>query len=158
MAARCAIELSHRLAAVVACAGSLPPDTSLVPMRQLPVMLQIGAADERLLQKLESSSPLPMNINKVLSAYPFVQSNINSYIRSFSLHKRYITSGNPKKYAAALFHGSSCKEENILNFVVVKGLTHQYSRGLDPLHVNNNDHPLKSAEVHWDWMKNFKLQ
>ena len=149
MAARCAIELSDKLAAVVACAGSLPPDTTLVPSRKLPVLLQIGAADPRLLQKLGSTSPLPLNINKVLSNYPFIQSNINSYLKSFLLSKNYITSGSPGKYSAALFPGSSGNQENVLKFVVVKGLTHQYSNG--------QDHPLESAAVHWKWMKNFKL-
>ena len=38
MAARCAIELSDKLAAVVACAGSIPPDTTLGPSRILPVL------------------------------------------------------------------------------------------------------------------------
>jgi poly(3-hydroxybutyrate) depolymerase len=157
MAVRSAFELSDKLAAIVACGGGLQPDTTMLPLRKLPLMVQIGAADRRILDKLGSTSPLPMDINKVLATYSLIQSNINSYINSFSLNKQYTVLTDPKKYTAALYKGNSGSEANIFKFIIIKGLTHQYANGLDPVHGNKNDHPLESAVVHWDWMKGFRL-
>ena len=148
MVSRCAIELSNKLAAVVSCAGALPPDTTLHPNRNLPIWLQIGAADERLKEKLGIVNDLPMSIEQIL-AYEQIQSVVNSYINSFDLQTNYDSSGNPKKYVVATYRGNSGNPENVLRFVTVKGLGHQYPNG--------TNHPLKGAEIHWNWMKNFTL-
>jgi len=148
MAARCAIELSNKFAAVVACAGSLPPDTTLHPKRNLPVWVQIGAADEGVKEKLGITTDLPMSIAQILG-YAQIQSVINSYIYSFDLQTNYDSTGNPKKYVMATYQGNSGNPENILSFVTIKGLAHQYPNG--------TNHPLKGAELHWNWMKKFSL-
>jgi polyhydroxybutyrate depolymerase len=57
MAARCAIELSNKLAAVVSCAGALPPNFNASPQRLLPVFLQMGSADQKLMAKVGSPTP-----------------------------------------------------------------------------------------------------
>lgn len=149
MAARCAVELSDKLAAVVACSGTLPPDATMSPVRKLPVWLQIGNLEEGVITKIGAVSPLPMDIPLLLSQYPAIQSVINSYINSFALQPAYTISGNPQKYTMAKYAGISGRPENVLNFVLVKGLNHQYANG--------TNHPLIAADVHWDWMKNFML-
>jgi polyhydroxybutyrate depolymerase len=51
MAARCAIELSDRLATVVSSSGILPPDSQFPPNRLLPVVYQFGNMDGHLREK-----------------------------------------------------------------------------------------------------------
>lgn len=149
MSSRCAIELSNKLAAVVSCAGALPPDTTLIPLRNLPVLLQIGSADPKLMAKLGTATPFPMDIPLLLSNYPNVQKVINSYLNSFSLQTSPVYSGNANKYLMATYQGISGSPENIFRLVEVKDLKHQYPNG--------DNHPLEGAVVHWEWMKNFTL-
>ena len=148
MTARCSIELSDKLAAVVACAGSIPPDTMLAPRRKLPVLLQMGAADPKLMAKLGATAPFPLDIPRLLSAYPAVQFVINTYIKSFGLNRNYTIQGDPGEYIIAKYSGAG-GSQNSFDFVVVKGLEHQYPNG--------KNHPLKGAKVHWEWMKNYHL-
>ena len=150
MAARCAIELSNKLAAVVSCAGALPPNFNAPSQRLLPVLLQMGSADEKLMAKVGSPTPFPMDIALVISTYPAVQNVINAYINCFALQSTYTGPvGNANKYLTVTYPGISGTPENIFSFVEVKDLTHQYPNGIN--------HPLKGAEVHWNWMKNFTL-
>lgn len=148
MAARCAIELSDRLAAVVACAGSLPTGQTYQPKRKLPVLLQIGNSDAKLLAKLGASEPLPMDFGDLLSDYPLIQDVIDVYLRSFELTNSITEIGNPERYIIAEYT-SSCDQENVFRFAVIKNLEHNYPNG--------KNHPLKGAELHWKWMKNFQL-
>jgi len=150
MAARCAIELSNKLAAVVSCAGALPPNFNATPKRLLPVLLQMGSADAKLMAKAGSPTPFPMDIPLVISTYPTIQNVINAYINCFALQPTYTGPiGNVNKYLTVTYPGISGMPENIFSFVEVKDLTHQYPNG--------KNHPLKGAEVHWNWMKNFTL-
>ncbi|SDE24062.1 polyhydroxybutyrate depolymerase [Pricia antarctica] len=148
MAARCAIELSDKLSAVVACAGSIPPDTTFTPLRRLPVLLQIGAADAKLMAKLGATSPLSLNFPKVLATYPQVQSILNSYIDSFGLNPNYTATGDPGKYIVAKYSNNS-GPRNDFGFAIVKDLEHEYPNG--------RNHPMHGAKVHWEWMKDFDL-
>jgi polyhydroxybutyrate depolymerase len=149
MASRAAIELSGKFAAAVACAGALPADTTLVPVRKLPVLLQAGNSDIKLMNKLGTNDPLPMNINQLFTEFPAIKNVVNLFVNAYELNTTYSTGGNPKRYVYADYIGISGQPENVFRFVLVEGLGHSYPNG--------NNHPLKAAEVHWDWMKNYHL-
>ena len=149
MASRTAIELSDKIAAVVACAGDLPVDTSFVPLRKLPVLLQAGNSDDKLLAKLGTANPLPMDFVQLFSNFPAIKEVANTFINTFTLNSIYTTGGNPSTFIYADYAGTSGKPENVFRFMLVKGLGHNYPNG--------TNHPMKGAEVHWDWMKNYRL-
>jgi polyhydroxybutyrate depolymerase len=149
MASKTAIELSDKVTAVVACAGALPIDTSFAPLRKLPVLLQAGNSDDKLMAKLGTVTPLPMDFNELFANFPPVQEVANTFINAFALNSIYTTGGDPKTILYADYAGNSGKSENVFRFMLVKGLGHSYPNG--------SNHPMKGAEVHWDWMKNYKL-
>lgn len=149
MASRAAIELSDKIAAVVACAGALPIDTSFVPLRKLPVLLQTGNSDDKLLAKLGTPNPLAMDFVQLFTDFAAVQEVANTFINAFTLNNIYTTGGDPNTILYADYTGASGKPENVFRFMLVKGLGHNYPNG--------NNHPMKGAEVHWAWMKNYKL-
>lgn len=150
MAARCAIELSGRLAAVVSCAGALPPNENMTPVRKLPLLVQIGSSDDKLMANLGVAlNELPLDIGALLSTYPPIQSVINSYINSFGLAPNYTRKDDPAKYSLADYTGTPGDPLNVFRFVEIKGLDHEYANG--------KNHRLKAAEAHWQWMKNFTL-
>jgi poly(3-hydroxybutyrate) depolymerase len=150
MAARCAIELSGRLAAIVSCAGALPPDVNMTPVRKLPVMVQIGSSDDKLMANLGVvANQLPLDIPLLLSTYPLIQSVVNSYITSFALNANYTRKDDPLKYSLIDYTGISGDPRNVFRFIEIKGLDHEYANG--------KNHCLKAAEAHWQWMKNFTL-
>jgi poly(3-hydroxybutyrate) depolymerase len=148
MASRAAIELSHKLAAVVACAGALPVDTTFIPVRKLPVLLQAGNADHKLMAKVGAVDPLPMDIPLLFSNVPAVQEVANTFVTAFALDSFYKTGGDPSKFVYADYTGTPPKKNNVFRFVLVKGLDHNYPNG--------KNHPMKGAEMHWNWMKHFQ--
>jgi polyhydroxybutyrate depolymerase len=149
MASRTAIELSDRIAAVVACTGALPEDTTFVPLRKLPVLLQAGNSDDKLMAKLGTPNPLPMDFDKLFTDFPAVQEVANTFINSFALNNIYTTGGDPNTILYTDYTGTSGKPESVFRFMLVKDLGHSYPNG--------TNHPVKGAEVHWNWMKNYKL-
>ena len=149
MASRTAIELSDKLAAVVACAGALPTDTSFVPVRKLPVLLQAGNSDDKLLAKLGTTNPLPMDFVKLFANFSAIEEVVNVFVHAFALDSNYTTGGNPNTFVYADYAAISPKNDNSFRFMLVKGLGHSYPNG--------TNHPLKGAEVHWEWMKNYRL-
>jgi polyhydroxybutyrate depolymerase len=148
MASRTAIELSDKIAAVVACTGALPADTNFIPLRKLPVLLQAGNADDRLMAKLNTTNPLPMDFNLLFSNFTALQEVVNTFINAFALDSIYTTGGSANTFLYADYKGVAGKE-NVFRFMLVKGLGHSYPNG--------TNHPIKGAEVHWAWMKNFNL-
>jgi poly(3-hydroxybutyrate) depolymerase len=143
MAARCAIELSDRLAAVVASSGSLPADARLTPNRLLPVMHQFGTDEPDRLKILGATESLPMDFAQLFSQYPQIQPQINAYINSFALQPTYTVSGNPAEILVATYQGLSGSPDNFFNFGLIKGMGHTY-RG-------------EIAHVNWQWMKNISF-
>ncbi len=149
MASRTAIELSNKIAAVVAAAGALPTDTNFVPLRKLPVLLQAGNADEKLLAKLGTANPLPMDFDKLFTDFPAVQEVANTFITAFALNPVFTKAGDSNTFIYADYGGISGAKENTFRFMLVKGLGHNYPNG--------KNHALKGAEIHWAWMKNFGI-
>jgi polyhydroxybutyrate depolymerase len=149
MSSRAAIELSDKFAAAVACAGALPVDTNFLPVRKLPVLLQVGNSDEKLLTKLGAANPLPMDIDQLYTNFPPVQDVANTFVRALALDSNYETGGDPGSFVYADYTDMSAKNDYIFRFLLVKGLGHSYPNG--------RNHPMKGAEIHWEWMKNYEL-
>ena len=149
MTSKTAIELSDKLAAVVSASGALPPDTVFTPLRKLPVLLQLGNSDEKVMTKLGATQPLPMDIGQLFSQFPLMSGIANSYVSSFELDGNFTTGGNPNQFVFADYKALSMQHNNSFRFVLIKGLGHSYPNG--------KNHPLKGAEVHWAWMKDFRL-
>jgi polyhydroxybutyrate depolymerase len=149
MASRVAIELSDKIAAVVACAGALPVDTSFSPKRKLPVLLQAGNSDNKLMANLGTANPLPMDFTQLFASFPAVKEVTNTFTNSFALNNSFSTGGNPNTFLYADYTGISGKTDNVFRFMLVKGLDHNYPNG--------SNHPLKGAEVHWEWLETYRL-
>jgi poly(3-hydroxybutyrate) depolymerase len=147
MAARCTIELSDRLAAVVTSSGTLPPDSQFTPKRLLPVLYQFGNMDTHVREKLGTTDPLPMDFTKLFSQYPFIQQHINSAISSFRLQPAYTVSGNPQDILIATYKGLSGMADNVFYFGLIEGMRHAYP----------NSNNLKLAQTNWKWLKKYKL-
>lgn len=153
MAARCAVALSDVFAASIACGGggALPREGAGTPVRLLPVLLQFGNADAKLMNAVGATSPLPMNFVDLFSAYPGVYSRVpRPYIDTFGLDESSVTvSGDSTAFIVADYAGLSGDPENVFTLVEVKGLEHEYP--------NTINHPLNGAALHWAWLRRFSL-
>ncbi|HEX6224826.1 MAG TPA: PHB depolymerase family esterase [Chryseolinea sp.] len=149
MAARTAIELSDKIAAVVACAGALPTDTTFVPTRKLPILLQAGNSDAKLMAQLETTTPLPMDFDELFTQFAAVEKIANTITRSFALDSVYTVGGTSNTFIYADYKNDFGSSDNVFRFMLVKGLGHSYPNG--------KNHPLMGAEVHWNWMKDYRL-
>lgn len=149
MAGRCAVEMSDIFAAVVEASGNLPKDTTFVPKRKLPVTFQLGNSDNLWLNS--SSFSIPMSrFDTLLHNNPVFSGIVETHTTTFGFESTYTMTGDTNTYLTATFAADSPNPIREFNFVLIKGLEHNYPNG--------NNHPLKGAELHWDWMKQFKLQ
>ena len=154
MAAKCAIEMSNILAAVVQNAGSFYIDTTYTPLRKLPVMFQIGNQDwgpgnpgpaiplSDFNLVLDGTYPIPLVNDKFHKA-------ADRHVRNFSLDTNYTIVGDTTKLMVASFNGLSGDPLNIFRYVFVDGLRHAYPDG--------SQHWLEAARYHWAWMKQYTL-
>ncbi len=143
MALRCAMEMSDVFAAIVESAGSAGGvEATYTPNRDVPVTYQIGNKNH------SDSTPLPMQfLDSLLYTEPF-KSTIATHINSFNLDTIYTISGNPNELMTAYYRGV---HDSILEFnvVLIKDLQHNYPNG--------QNHPMKGAEINWEWFKQFSL-
>lgn len=147
MAARSAVELGDRLAAVVTNAGGLDaPQAARRP--RMPITVQVGNADPNMMGALGVTQPLAMDIPQLLTAYPRMQPYIDNFRNTFDDAATYTVSGDASVQTAT-WPGNSGRGDHLLRFTLVKDLQHEYPNG--------TNHPMKGAEVHWDWMKNYTL-
>lgn len=147
MAARAAVELGDRLAAVVANAGGL--DAVHVARRaQMPVTVQVGNADPNMMGALGATQPLPMDIGLLLGTYSRAKTFVDNFRTTFEAAATYVTSGDASAQTAT-WAGNSGRSDHLLRFTLVKDLQHEYPNG--------TNHPMKGAEVHWAWMSNYTL-
>ena len=157
MASRCTVEMSDIFAAIVESASSLYGETNnlptYTPKRKLPITFQVGNADYgpnntgpaipmNLLDTLISTPNLPYLNGKF---YNTAQMNINS----FGLNPNFNIVGDTNSYVVANYTSATSDPVNVFNFVMIKGLEHQYPNGIN--------HPLIAARINWDWMKQFVL-
>lgn len=153
MAAKCAIELSDVLAAVVESAGSFYLDTTYTPRRKLPVLYQVGNEDYG---PGNTGPAIPMNQLAYLISTPglsFKDGKFNTiamdHVHNFILNPNFTISGDTTKASIATFKPMLATDKHEFQFVLIKGLKHAYPNG--------ENHPLESAELNWNWMKQFSL-
>ncbi len=148
MAGRCAVEMSDVLAAVVEASGTLPKDTTFVPRRKLPVMFQLGNSDDLWLGGPNVSIPMGA-FDSLLSGHFIFNGLVSTHVNTFGMATTYTMSGNPNTALIATYSAEPPDPTREFKLVLIKGLEHNYPNG--------NNHPLKGAKIHWDWMKQFTL-
>jgi polyhydroxybutyrate depolymerase len=149
MAAKCAVQMSQHLAAVVESAGSFSFDTTFIPQRNLPVTYQVGNEDYG---PGNTGPTLPLSMfNEIIQAPNLKFKKIAStHVNTFDLSPTYNISGDTNVAAIATYLPLSGNTQKPFNMVLIKGLGHAYPNG--------SNHPLKSAELNWQWMKQFQLE
>lgn len=152
MAAKCSIEMSDKLAAVVQSAGSFYLDTVYTPKRKLPVLYQVGNEDYG---PGNTGPAVPMNQFSYLISTPGLEFKggkmyviANNHIRNFMLNSKYTISGDTTKASIATYKPLSASNYEF-QYVLIKGLAHAYPNG--------DNHPMEAAQVNWAWMKGFAL-
>lgn len=153
MAAKCSIELSDKLAAVVQNASSFYLDTIYTPKRNLPVMYQVGNEDYG---PGNTGPAIPMDRLSFLISTPgldFYNGKFHTiakdHIRNFSLSPKFTISGDTSKATVATYMPLAANAKYEFQYVMVKGLKHAYPNG--------ENHPMEAAKIHWLWMKRFSL-
>jgi polyhydroxybutyrate depolymerase len=153
MAAKCAIHMSDKLAAVVESAGSFYIDTIYVPLRKLPVTYQVGNEDYG---PGNTGPAIPLSVLDTLIRTPNLpffngrQYRIaNAHVRNFGLNPNFTISGDTNSVSVATYTSLTPNPNNSFRFVLVKGLAHAYPNG--------TNHPLEAAKLNWAWMKNYTL-
>lgn len=148
MAAKCAIDLSDKLAAVVENAGSFSTDTTYTPLRKLPTMLQYGNKDYG---PGVDGPEVPLSaIDSVLDRSGLLPNRAReTHVHSFGLNDSYTLSGDTAAAVIATFPSADGNPDVFYNFVYVKGLGHAYPNG--------SNHWMMGAKVQWQWMKQFSI-
>ena len=148
MAAKCTIELSDRLAAVIENAGTFNLDTTYTPLRKLPVAYQLGNKDYG---PGVDGPEIPLSrIDEVLADTTYKPGrSARTHIRSFGLSDQYTVTGDTNAVVIATFPSLDPGSNADYRFVFVKGLAHFYPNG--------KNHWMEAAPLHWDWLKQFSL-
>jgi len=148
MAAKCAVELGDRLAAVVENAGSFYVDTVYTPLRPLPVAYQLGNKDYG---PGVDGPEIPLSkIDEVLADFAYRPARAaHVHVQTFGLSDQYTVSGDTNTAVIATYPSLTPGSPNDYRFVFVKGLGHAYPNG--------KNHWMEAARLHWDWMKQFSL-
>lgn len=151
MAAKCTIELSDKLAAVVQSAGTFYLDTVYIPKRKLAVLYQVGDEDYG---PGNTGPAIPMNQLSYLISTPgldFKNGRFNTiamdHVRNFALQPHFTIGGDTTKFSFATYKPLLATDKHEFQFVMIKGLGHMYPNG--------DNHFLESAELNWNWMKQF---
>lgn len=148
MAGRCAVEMSDVFAAIVESAGTLPRDTTFVPMRKLPVLFQFGNSDDRWVGS--DTLSIPMAYFDSLFTMDHFMGVVRTHAATFGLDTTtYVVSGDSNSVLTATFSANPPNPTNVFHFAMIKGMKHVYPNG--------TNHRLKGAELNWDWMKQFTL-
>jgi polyhydroxybutyrate depolymerase len=153
MAAKCAIEMSDKLAAVASNAGTFYLDTVYVPKRKLPVLYQTGNEDWG---PGNDGPSVPLSEFDTLISTAGITFRdgkyyriARRYINDFSLDSNYVLTGDTNAVMQATYHSLSGDTLNIFKYIFVRGLGHKYPNG--------DNHWFDAPRVHWAWMKRYRL-
>ena len=148
MAAKCSVDMSDVLAAVVENAGSFYTDTTWAPARRLPIAFQLGNKDYG---PGVDGPEIPLaNIDAVVTNITFLPGRASkTHIQTFGLDPNYTLSGDTSTAMIATFPSLDGDPNVSYRFVFVKGLGHAYPNG--------TNHWMHAAELHWDWFKQYSL-
>lgn len=153
MAAKCAVEMSDKLAAVAENAGSFYIDTTYVPKRKLPILFQIGNLDYGPgntgpaipLGKLDTI----LRTSGLLYLAGKVNRVANSHVRSFGLNANYTISGDTNSVVVATYKSLTPGSVNDFRLSFVKNMGHVYPNG--------DNHWMEGARIQWAWFKQYSL-
>lgn len=148
MAAKCSIEMSDLLAAIVSNASSFHVDSTFIPKRKLPTTFQLGNED----YGPGNTGPfISLSlIDVILHDFNYRPALIAStHIKSFGLSPDYIVTGDTSTAIIATYPSLTPGSVNDYRFVFVKGLGHAYPNG--------TNHWMEAAPLHWNWLKQFRL-
>jgi poly(3-hydroxybutyrate) depolymerase len=150
MAAKCAIEMSDKFAAVVESAGSFALDTTFVPKRKIATLFQRGSQDYG---PGNEGPSIPMRYFDTLLNTPnlpiqdvYYRSR-STHVKSFGLQNTYTKSGDTNTAVFATFKANPNNPLVEYNVAFIKGLKHAYPNG--------TAHPMKAAERNWEWLQQF---
>lgn len=153
MAAKCAIQMSDKFAAIVESGGTFYVDSAFVPLRRMPITLQIGNEDYG---PGNTGPAIPLSMLDTLLRTPGLPPALarfykaaNTHVRSFGLNPNFVISGDTNTVAVATYTSLTPNPLNIFRFALIKGLAHEYPNG--------RNHWMYGARENWDWMKNYTL-
>lgn len=149
MAAKCGIEMSDKLAAIVQAEGSFPRDTTYTPLRKLPVTFQYGNQDYG-----PGNTGEPVALSKLALILNTPASNImyrsaSTHTKSFGLNPAFVISGDTNSVSIATYKSFVAGSVNDFRVAFVKNLGHVYPNG--------DNHWMEGARVHWAWFKQYTL-
>lgn len=149
MAAKCGIEMSDKLAAVVQAEGSFSRDTTYTPLRKLPVTFQYGNQDYG-----PGNTGEPVALSKLAMILSTPGSNIiyrsaSTHTKSFGLNPAFVISGDTNSVSIATYKSLTAGSVNDFRVAFVKNLGHVYPNG--------DNHWMEGARVHWGWFKQYAL-
>lgn len=153
MAAKCAIELSDKLAAVAENAGSFYLDTVYIPKRKLPLLYQTGNEDYG---PGNTGPSIPLGALDTLIRTPGLTFHhgsfyriANDHVRNFGLNPNFSISGDTNSAVVATYKTLTPATGYDFRYVLVKGLGHVYPNG--------DNHWMEAARVQWAWFKQYSL-
>lgn len=147
MAARCAIEMSNRLAAVVQDAGGLLVDTTLTPAASIPVMFRLGDTDSRWLRH-SGVAAFPLDIGQLIAGFPIVSTLVNTHLRNFHLDTTFTSQqSGGGRVLSRTYRGGPGRPNRVFVFSLVQGLDHNYP--------NTRNHWMFGAAVDWLFFSRF---
>ncbi len=148
MAGRCAVEMSDIFAAVVESAGTLPTDTTFVPMRKLPVTFQVGNKDKMWFGEYPSGIPMTL-FDTSLAGLPTLWGIARSHTSTFGLDSTFTMAGDVNTIMTATFAATTTFRPREFRFVLIKDLGHIYPNGIN--------HKINGAKLNWQWLRQFVL-
>lgn len=157
MAGKCSVEMSDVFAAIVESAGSLfssnPNTQTYFPLRKLPIYYQRGNKDygpgnSGPAAPLSSLSSL-LTDSTITLLNGIIYRNAQIHINNFGLNNTFNISGDTNTVVTAEYSSSTGSPLNVFFVSLIKGLTHEYPNGIN--------HPYKSAENNWIWLKQYNL-
>ena len=153
MAAKCAIELSDKFAAIAENAGSFYNDTVYVPIRKLPLLYQVGNQDYG---PGNTGPAIPLSKLDTLIRTPglsFLNGKFyriaNAHVRNFGLNPAFTISGDTNSAVVATYRSLTAGAINDFRFILVKGMGHVYPNG--------DNHWMEGARTQWAWFKQYSL-
>lgn len=153
MAAKCAIEMSDKLAAITENAGSFHIDTQYIPKRKLPLLFQVGNEDYG---PGNTGPAIPLSkLDTVLRTpgLPYLAARIHSiaksHVKYFGLNPNFTITGDTNSVVVATYKSLTAGSVNDFKISFVKGLGHVYPNG--------DNHWMEGARVHWAWFKQYSL-
>lgn len=148
MAAKCAVEMSDRLAGVVESAGSFVLDTTYTPKRKLPTAFQVGNED---FGPGVEKPAIPMRVFESSLKSKGNRNNwvASTHVNSFGLNPNFTVKGDTNVASIATYTSLTPNSNVNFQFIFVKGLGHIYPNG--------SNFPINAAKQNWEWLKQYSL-